>query len=126
MSDGIQILDGSEGPELPIVEGEGRAHAIVWPGVGAELRSLHRILLGGGSATVTLSHPSDAVYYVIEGSGTARDDASGESHEVRVGSMFHVDAGTSYAIVAGSGGMELVGGPAPADPAMYEHLAGGA
>ena len=31
--------------------------------------------------------------------------------------MVHVDAGTPYALVASSDGMELVGGPAPADPA---------
>lgn len=125
MRDGIQILDGSTGPDLPIVEGEGSAHAIVWPGVGATLRSLHRIRLGAGSSTVTLSHPSDAVYYVIRGSGDARDE-SRESQPVRAGSMFHIDAGTSYAIVAGPDGIEVVGGPAPADESMYQHLSKGA
>jgi hypothetical protein len=34
--------------------------------------------------------------------------------------MFHVGAGTAYAIVAGPDGLEAVGGPAPVDPALYE------
>jgi hypothetical protein len=38
--------------------------------------------------------------------------------------MFHIDAGTSYAVVAGTGGLQIVGGPAPADMAMYAHLEG--
>jgi quercetin dioxygenase-like cupin family protein len=121
----IRILDAATGPELPIIEGGGVARAIVWPGVGAELRSLHRIWLEPGATTVTLAHPSDAVYYVLEGSGSAHDESTGAAHEVRQGSMFHVDAGTSYAIIAGDGAMQLVGGPAPADPAMYAHLVDG-
>jgi mannose-6-phosphate isomerase-like protein (cupin superfamily) len=123
----IRILDASTGPELPIVEGGGVARAIVWPGMGAQLRSLHRIWLEPGAATVTLTHPSDAVYYVIEGLGTAHDQSAGTSHDVREGSMFHIDAGTSYAIAAaGDGAMEIIGGPAPADEAMYTHLTDGA
>lgn len=118
----IQILDGSEGPELPIVDGAGMARAIVWPGVGARSRSLHRIWLEAGAGTVRLSHPSDAVYYVIEGDGTAADESAGSEHALRAGAMFHVDAGTAYRVRAGDDGMQLVGGPAPADDALYESL----
>jgi quercetin dioxygenase-like cupin family protein len=118
----IRILDGSTGPELPIVRGGGVARAIVWPGTGANLRSLHRIWLEAGSATTELSHGSDAVYYVVEGEGTVHDMTGGSEHAVRLGSMFHIDGGTSYAVVAGKAGMQIVGGPAPADLAMYAHL----
>ena len=42
----VRILDaGASCPELPMVEGGGVARAIVWPGVGAALRSMHRIEL---------------------------------------------------------------------------------
>lgn len=118
----IRILDGSAGPELPIVDGAGVARAIVWPGTGARARSLHRIWLEARAGTVELRHPSDAVYYVVEGDGAVADRTSGEAHDLRAGAMFHVDAGTAYAVRAGDGGMQLVGGPAPADDALYAHL----
>jgi hypothetical protein len=38
--------------------------------------------------------------------------------------MFHIDGGTSYTVVAGEDGLQVVGGPAPADMAMYAHLEG--
>jgi mannose-6-phosphate isomerase-like protein (cupin superfamily) len=119
----IRILDGSAGPELPIVEGHGVARAIVWPAMGARSRSLNRIWLTAGAGTVELVHPSDAVYYVIEGAGSVLDAATSEAQDLRTGAMFHVDAGTTYSVRAGGGGMQLVGGPAPADDALYSHLA---
>jgi hypothetical protein len=39
--------------------------------------------------------------------------------------MIHVDAGTQYVITSGDGGMDIVGGPSPADPALYELTAEG-
>jgi mannose-6-phosphate isomerase-like protein (cupin superfamily) len=118
----IRILEGSEGPELPIVDGAGSARAIVWPGTGARSRSLHHLWLGAGSGTVELLHPSDAVYYVIAGAGSVLDAGAQDDQELRAGSMIHVDAGTRYAVRAGDDGIELVGGPAPADDALYAHL----
>ena len=120
----IQVLSAEGGPELPIVEGEGSARAIVWPGMGALHRSMHRIRLEAGSATVALTHPADAVYYVIAGEGAVT--GPGGDEPLVVGSMVHVDAGTGYAFRAGDGGMDLIGGPCPADPALYVHLAEGA
>ena len=64
----------------------------------------------------------DAVYYVIEGGGTVLEASAQEGRALRAGSMFHVDAGTAYAVRAADGGIELVGGPAPADDALYAHL----
>ena len=119
---GIAILDGAGGPELAIVEAGGEARAVVWPGVGADARSLHHVWLEAEGRTVELSHPSDAVYYVIAGDGSVEDPAGGEGHALRAGSMFHVDAGTAYRVMAGPEGMDLVGGPAPADPALYASL----
>jgi len=124
MSDEVQVLDASVGPELPIVEGEGRAHAIIWPGMGAELRSMQRISLAGGAAMKELRHPGEAVYYVIEGTGETHDPETGESQALIEGSMVHVEPETSYVIRAGDDGMELVGGPSPPDPALYEGVEG--
>src|SRR6187200_1010271 len=65
VADKVSILDGSRGPELDIVDGEGEARAIVWPGMGAETRSLQRIWLKAASRTVELRHPGEAAYYVV-------------------------------------------------------------
>lgn len=113
------VFAADEGPELPIVRGEGRAHAIIWPGIGASLRSLHRVSLAPGSRTVRMQHLADAVYYVISGGGEAADGHAGFTESLVEGAMIHVDAGTPYALIAGASGMELVGGPAPADPSLY-------
>ena len=103
--------------------GKGEAYAVVWPGVGAQMRSMHRISLGAGSATVPQRHPMEAVYSVIAGGGTVRDPDTGTAEALVDGSMFHVEPGTAYVVEAGAGGIELVGGPCPADPALYRSLA---
>jgi hypothetical protein len=120
----VAVVDGEGGPELGIVDGEGRARAVIWPGMGARLRSMHRISLGPGSRTVELRHPTDAVYYVIDGDGEAHDRDAGTAEPLVTGSMVHVDRETAYELVGGDGGMEVVGGPAPADPALYPAEAG--
>jgi len=122
VADKVSILDGSRGPELDIVDGGGEARAIVWPGIGAEKRSLQRIWLKAASRTVELRHPGEAAYYVVAGGGWVSDRSSGARLALREGSMFHVDGGTGYVAEAGDDGMELVGGPAPADPALYRDM----
>lgn len=121
--DRVQVLDAAGGPELAVVESGGTATAVIWPGMGAELRSMFRLSLAGGGSTVRMSHPSDAVYYVISGSGEVSDGDGADLQELVEGSMVHVDAGDSYALRAGPDGLEAVGGPAPADPALYEGVA---
>jgi hypothetical protein len=118
----ISIVDGRGGPSLPIVDGVGECRAIIWPGIGARSRSLHRLWLNGEAATVELNHPSDAVYYVVDGAGWVIDRARGRRSALRPGAMFHVDRGTPYVIQARVPGMQVVGGPAPADDALYAHL----
>ena len=120
----VVVATTDQGPQLAIVAGEGTAHAVIWPGMGAELRSMHRISLAGRSRTTPLTHPADAVYYVISGGGEAVDGDTGEGGALIEGSMVHVDAGTPYELVAGDEGMELIGGPCPADPSLYEGVSG--
>jgi quercetin dioxygenase-like cupin family protein len=124
MADRVVVLDADEKcPRLPLVSGEGEAFAVVWPGVGANMRSMHRIRLRAGSATVRMRHPMEAVYYVIAGEGAVRDADNGTSDPVVEGSMIHIEPGTAYVCVAGGAGMELIGGPCPADPELYRGLA---
>ncbi|MEA2321860.1 MAG: hypothetical protein QOD81_1710 [Solirubrobacteraceae bacterium] len=124
--EGIAVLDATAGPALRIVEGEGSAHAVVWPGTGAQLRSLARIRLGAGARTVALRHPDEAVYYVIEGYGSVAEGHAAEPNALVPGAMVHIDPGTLYVITADERGLDLVGGPSPADPALYALVTEGA
>jgi mannose-6-phosphate isomerase-like protein (cupin superfamily) len=118
--DHVVVVGAGEGRELDVVAGRGSARAVVWPGMGARLRSMHRISLAPGSRTIEMAHRSDAVYYVMSGGGEAVDRRTGTLDALVEGSMAHIDAGTPYELVAGGDGMELVGGPCPADASLYE------
>lgn len=120
----VAVIEADDGPELSIIRGAGRAYAVVWPGMGANLRSMHRISLAPGSRTVVMKHLSEAVYYVISGAGGAADGHVGATRPLIEGSMIHVDAGTPYELIGGHDGIELVGGPAPADPSLYSRAVG--
>lgn len=115
----VQVVD--PGLQLPLVNGAGEARAVVWPGMGASLRSMQRISLGRFSNTVELTHPGEAVYYVIAGGGQVHEPG-GHAYELTEGAMFLVDPGTRYVVEAGPEGAELVGGPCPADPSLYEDI----
>ncbi len=106
------------------MKGDGVARALVWPGVGAELRSMQSIMLRAGSTTLALQHPMEAVYYVVAGSGVAVDLDGTDSFDVNEGSMVHVEPGTRYEFQAGDDGIEILGGPCPADHALYNGIAG--
>jgi len=116
----VRVLRAADhGPALPIVAGEGSARPIVWPGMGAAFRTMHRIELGGGSRTVAMRHGVEAAYYVVHGDGVVRDPDDGGSEPLAEGSMIFVEPGTAYLIEAGGSGLLLLGGPCPADPALY-------
>jgi quercetin dioxygenase-like cupin family protein len=125
MSDPILVVDADQScPRLSIVRNNGEAFAVVWPGVGANMRSMNRISLKAGGATVEMRHPSEAVYYVMAGEGLVNDRNAGSSDRLVEGSMFHVEPGTRYDCEAGAAGLELVGGPCPADPDLYQAIIG--
>ena len=117
----VQVVRGSGNSVLlPLVASGGEAVAVVWPGVGSKHRSLHRVLLQPGGYTVDLRHPSESVYYVRSGSATVVDADSGEQQPLVEGSMVHVDPSTAHRFEAGASGAEIVGGPCPPDPSIYE------
>ena len=106
---------------LAIVETGGTAVAIVWPGSGAEWRSLHRIELESGGRTVVLRHPAEAVYYLKSGTVEITDAGGGEGLALATGSMVHIGPEQPYRFQATSAA-ELIGGACPPDPALYgEH-----
>ncbi|HEY6278190.1 MAG TPA: cupin domain-containing protein [Streptosporangiaceae bacterium] len=118
---GVRVLPlRGTGPRLPVVEGGGFAQAVIWPGMGAAMRSVHLIQLAPSSGTVRQEHPAESVYYVREGSGTvAGDGPPADGVPLAQGSMVHVAPGTGYRFAAGPGGLEIFGGPCPCDPAVY-------
>lgn len=120
----VMVVDAGGGPLLPIVEGEGTARAVIWPGMGSRHRSLHRITLRGGARTVELQHPMEAVYYVLAGSAAVIDPSDGSRQELVEGSIVHVEPDTPYRFEAGADGAEFLGGPCPPDPTLYTDLEG--
>jgi quercetin dioxygenase-like cupin family protein len=87
--------------------------------MGAVERSIHLLRLGPGSRTIRMRHPSEAAYYVADGEARIVDHDTGSSWPLVAGSMFHVEAGTTYAIHTGAAGAQILGGPCPPDPALY-------
>ena len=123
MSESIQVIDSVHSQEIPIVDGIGNAKVVVWPGTGARHRTFQVINLGENSKTVQLCHPeSDAAYYVLKGQGSVFDVGTGEAQELGEGGMVHIDAKDRYQFVASVSGMDLLGGPCPADVSLYAGL----
>lgn len=122
----VRVIDSSvtEKP-LNLVRGTGSSHAVIWPGNGGIYRSFNLIDLDPQDATRDLRHPSEAAYYVAAGSGAVRALDDGTLQALVEGSMIHVGAGEAYRLEAGEAGMRLIGGPVPADPALYDLLAEG-
>ncbi len=119
--DKVRVIDSrGELPEVCIVEGTGWAKAIVWPGNGARYRTFQVIHLGAGSSTRSLDHPTDSVYYVMQGAGVVEDVKIKAQTTIVEGSMIHIDAGDHYRIRASETGLELLGGPCPADQRWYD------
>jgi mannose-6-phosphate isomerase-like protein (cupin superfamily) len=121
--DKIQVVeDDARCPLLRIVEGDGVARAVIWPGMGASARSMHRITLGPGACTKSVNHSMEAVYYVISGNVLIKDETDGASVRLRPGSMAFVEPNTPYVLAAIDDRVEIVGGPCPPDHSLYEHL----
>ena len=119
----VTVVDSAVNcPDLPIVQGEGHAQAVIWPGTGAEYRSFHIIDLSSRASTTALCHKGDAAYYVMGGAGVILDLATGERFEMAEGAMVHIDAADRYQFTAGENGFKLLGGPCPPDETLYAHL----
>ena len=119
----VQVLKGADSKtQLPLVRSGGTATAVVFPAVGAKHRSMHVIRLDPEGRTVELRHPSESGYYVRSGTASVSDSANDERQELVEGSMVHVDPHTPHTFTAGDLGCEILGGPCPPDPAVYNSL----
>lgn len=120
----IRVIDGAvEGVHLNIIEGDGLAKAILWSATGARFRSFHSLALQSGSQTIPLRHPTDCVYYVVEGQGDILDLNDEEAQLLGPGAMIHIDSGDGYRLRANAGeAMTVLGGPCPPDETLYAHL----
>ena len=114
----VRDTDDTRAP-LRMIAAQGRAWAVIWPGMGAQCRSLHRVSLAPGGSSLPLRHPGEAVYYVLAGRGRV-EDAAGTAYPLIEGSMVHVAPQGRYHFQAEDAGLELIGGPCPADPALYD------
>src|SRR5260221_8143975 len=117
---GVQVIPlRGTGPLLPIVNGDGSARAVIWPGTGAAMRSIHLIQLAPSSETMLLAHPGESVYYVLDGTGTVAGDGPSPATALAPGAMVHVGSGTAYRFVGGTGGPDDLGRPRPNDPTRH-------
>lgn len=121
----VRVIDvAKERVPLSIVESGGAAHAVLWPGNGARLRSFNLLELLALGRTVELSHDNECAYYVHKGSGVVRDLDSDQVQLLSEGSMVHIGAGDRYRIEASEAGLTAIGGTVPVDPAFYEKYLG--
>lgn len=115
----IQVHPLESAPTIPLAEGGGIVRAIIWPGTGSRHRTFHHYELSAGQNSIVHCHPvSEAVYYVLEGSGWVEDLDLGQTSPLRAGQMFHITAGTRYRM-GPDAKIELLGGPCPPDPQLY-------
>ena len=89
--------------------------------MGARLRSMHRISLGADARTIELSHPGEAVYYVIDGDGSVLDADAGERHRADRGlDGARRRRARAYALAAGGDGHGARRRAVPGGPALYD------
>lgn len=124
----VRVVDSRASvPRLPLVVGEGEAAVVMWPGNGALYRTFQVLTLKPGDRTVDLTHPSDSAYYVSAGAGDVVDLTTGERQALAEGAMLHIDRGDRYRFeTEDTRGLVLIGGPCPADPALYAGIASAA
>jgi len=109
----MRVISPDEwGPDLGLLDG-GTWREIVGPGTGAQCRGLYDLRFTDDGRSTTLTHETEAAYYVVSGTGSIVDSASGRAEPLSEGSMVHVRPKTSY-LLSGSAGTRLVGGPCPA------------
>jgi len=113
----VRVFDAAtDGVPLPLISRQARL--IVWPGSGAKIASMNRVVLEQGEANVPHIHvESEDTIFVVEGSGSVRDFDNDLVLPVEAGSVIHVPEGIKHAVSAETR-MLSVGGPCPPDLAM--------
>ncbi|HKP18533.1 MAG TPA: cupin domain-containing protein [Gaiellaceae bacterium] len=103
---------------LDIVERNGDAVALAWPGTGSLFRAMHRIDLARDGCTRTLCHPGEAAYVVATGAAAIHGPDGEVTTTVEAPAVLYVPAQTPYVLASGDGAT-IFGGPCPPDPALY-------
>lgn len=117
----VTVIDSRKTQKaLPLVNGNGRAFAVLWPENGAEYRTFNVIQMSGGDWTRDLVHQAECIYYVETGAGSIRDVSDDTAQPLVEGSMIHISPGDCYRLEASDAGMRLIGGCVPVDPALYQ------
>lgn len=117
----VTVIDSRETQKpLSLVNGNGRAFAVLWPGNGANYRTFNVIEMSSGDVTRDLVHKAECIYYVETGAGVICDVNDSVAQELVEGSMIHIAPGDLYRLEAGNAGMRLIGGCVPVDPDLYE------
>lgn len=113
----VRVFDAArDGVPLPLIARQARL--IVWPGVGARVASMNRVVLEPGEANVPHTHAeSEDTIFVLEGRGTMRDFTNNLILPVESGCVIHVPEGIQHAVTAETR-MVSIGGPCPPDLAM--------
>jgi quercetin dioxygenase-like cupin family protein len=118
MSDRVVVLPPAEGRAIDLLAGPGAGHVVVGPHMGAQHRTMCRLELEPGSATRTLRHPSEAVWYVVSGHGEALREGA-DPLPLEPGAMVHVAPAATYTLrAADAAELVVVGGPSPPDAAL--------
>ena len=123
----IKVLDPEKNFKLlPYTEGKGVAKAIIWPGMGAKLGSMHYFVMAPGARNVPHKHPeAEDMFYVVQGQGVVIDFDQGKEYPFKKGDFVFIPAGITHAVRSdGPEDFISVGGPSPADEAMYVHEKG--
>jgi len=113
----VRVFDAAtDGVPLPLISRQARL--IVWPGSGATIASMNRVVLEPGEANVPHTHAeSEDTILVVEGRGSVRDFDHDLVLSVEAGCVIHVPEGIKHAVSAETR-MLSVGGPCPPDLAM--------
>jgi quercetin dioxygenase-like cupin family protein len=125
--DGVVRPSGSEpvavireGEPLPIVVGRGHAIAMVGRHTGARHRTINRVELTPGAATVPSHHAGEAVYLVAVGEADL-ELGDGTLHHMRARSIVYVPTAIPYRFLARTPVL-LYGGPCPPDDGTAPEL----
>lgn len=115
----VVIPAGTYAADLEIVSEGGSFREIVGASCGATERSLYEVVLNPRALVEPLTHPGDAVYYVVSGVATVSDFNTGEGRDLVDGAMVHVAGNSTYQLSSATGA-RLVGGPSPVDPGLID------
>lgn len=110
----VRVLDGlRDGVPIRLISRDARL--VVWPGMGARVASMNRVVLQPGEANVPHQHPqSEDTLFIVEGSGVVQDLTHGAIYEVRKGCAVHIPPGIVHTVRA-TDRLVSVGGPCPPD-----------